>query len=91
MLVQLGLVGLYARQARTAGTLGLVGFVLAFIGANLSMGVSFVDAFAKPVVWPWEDPEYFERTVAALAIFGFRPGLGTVRGGHAQNPALPAG
>ncbi len=28
-----------------------------------------MDAFAKPVVWPWEDPEYFERTVAALAIF----------------------
>jgi uncharacterized membrane protein YciS (DUF1049 family) len=69
VLVQLGLVGLYARQARAAGTLGLVGFVLAFVGVNLSMGASFVDAFAKPVVWPWEDPEYFERTVAALAIF----------------------
>jgi len=49
--------------------LGLVGFVLAFIGVQLSMGSSFVDAFAKPVIWPWEDPEYFERTVAALAIF----------------------
>jgi hypothetical protein len=69
VLVQLGLVGLYARQAGATGTLGLVGFVLAFIGVNLSMGASFVDAFAKPVVWPWEDPEYFERTVAALAIF----------------------
>lgn len=69
VLVQLGLVGLYARQAGTAGTLGLVGFVLAFVGVNLSMGASFVDAFAKPVVWPWEDPEYFERTVAALVIF----------------------
>ncbi len=69
VLVQLGLVGLYARQAGSAGTLGLVGFVLAFIGVQLSMGSSFVDAFAKPVVWPWEDPEYFERTVAALAIF----------------------
>jgi hypothetical protein len=69
VLVQLGLVGLYARQARSVGTLGLVGFVLAFIGVQLSMGSSFVDAFAKPVIWPWEDPEYFERTVAALAIF----------------------
>jgi hypothetical protein len=69
VLVQLGLVGLYARQARSAGTLGLVGFVLAFIGVHLSMGSSFVDAFTKPVVWPWEDPEYFERTIAALAIF----------------------
>ena len=69
VLVQLGLVGLYARQVGVAGTLGLVGFVLAFVGVNLSMGASFVDAFAKPVVWPWEDPEYFERTVAALAIF----------------------
>lgn len=69
VLVQLGLVGLYARQAGAVGTLGLVGFVLAFVGVNLSMGASFVDAFAKPVVWPWEDPEYFERTVASLAIF----------------------
>ncbi len=69
VLVQLGLVGLYARQAGATGTLGLVGFVLAFIGVNLSMGASFVDTFAKPVVWPWEDPEYFERTVASFAIF----------------------
>lgn len=69
VLVQLGLVGLYARQAGAAGVLGLVGFVLAFIGVQLSMGASFVDAFVKPVIWPWEDPEYFERTVASLAIF----------------------
>ena len=87
VLVQLGLVGLYARQAGATGTLGLVGFVLAFIGVNLSMGASFVDAFAKPVVWPWEDPEYFERTVAALAIFA--PGfvLGWVLFGVATHRA----
>ncbi len=87
VLVQLGLVGLYARQAGATGTLGLVGFVLAFIGVNLSMGASFVDAFAKPVVWPWEDPEYFERTVAALAIFA--PGfvLGWVLFGVATHKA----
>ena len=87
VLVQLGLVGLYARQAGVAGTLGLVAFVLAFIGVNLSMGASFVDAFAKPVVWPWEDPEYFERTVAALAIFA--PGfvLGWVLFGVATHKA----
>jgi hypothetical protein len=60
---------------------------LAFIGVNLSMGASFVDAFAKPVVWPWEDPEYFERTVAALAIFA--PGfvLGWVLFGVATHRA----
>lgn len=54
---------------------------------NLSMGASFVDAFAKPVVWPWEDPEYFERTVAALAIFA--PGfvLGWVLFGVATHRA----
>jgi uncharacterized membrane protein YciS (DUF1049 family) len=69
VLVHLGLVGLYARQAGVAGTIGLVGFVLAFIGVSLSMGASFVDAFVKPAVWPWEDPEYFERTIASLAIF----------------------
>ena len=69
VLVQLGLVGLYARQAGAVGTLGLVGFVLAFVGVHLSMGASFVDAFVRPAVWPWEDPEYFERTVASFAIF----------------------
>ena len=87
VLVQLGLVGLYARQAGVVGTLGLVGFVLAFVGVHLSMGASFVDAFVKPVVWPWEDPEYFERTVAALAIFA--PGfvLGWVLFGVATHRA----
>ena len=33
--MQLGLVGLYARQVEKAGWLGLVGFVLAFIGTGL--------------------------------------------------------
>src|SRR5829696_4731036 len=31
VLVQLGLVGLYARQARSVGTMGLVGFVLGWV------------------------------------------------------------
>lgn len=78
VVVQLGLVGLYAPQARAAGILGVIGFVIAFLGVRVSMGPSFVDAFIKPVVWPWEDPEYFERTVGSLAIFGLGFVLGWV-------------
>jgi hypothetical protein len=76
VLVQLGLVGLYAPRARATGVLGLMGFILASAGIQLTMGSSFVFAFARPVVWPWEDPEYFERTVGALAIFGLSFVLG---------------
>jgi hypothetical protein len=78
VLVQLGLVGLYAPQARATGILGLVGFVLGSAGIQLTMGASFVFAFSRPVVWPWEDPEYFERTIGALAIFGLSFVLGWV-------------
>jgi len=38
MLVSLGLVGLYARQSEKVGLPGLIGFILTFVGFNLSAG-----------------------------------------------------
>jgi hypothetical protein len=78
VIVQLGLLGLYAPQANRVGLLGLLGFVLATAGTQLVMGVSFVFAFVRPVLWPWEDPEYFEKTLVSLALFGLTFALGWI-------------
>jgi hypothetical protein len=77
VLMQLGLFGLYARHAKSsAGLLGLIGLALATLGVQLSMGSSFVFAFIRAIVWPWETPEYFEEPLASV----IRLGLGFVLG-----------
>ncbi len=77
VLMQLGLFGLYARHVKAAGgILGLIGLVLATFGVQLSMGSSFVFAFIRAIVWPWETPEYFEEPLASV----IRLGLGFVLG-----------
>ena len=70
VLVQIGLVGLYAPQARTAGILGLVGIFMAFIGARLIMLNSFDTPFARPFVWTSEGftLEEFWGPVAIFAL-----------------------
>jgi hypothetical protein len=65
VLVQIGLVGLYAPRARILGVLGVVGFVLGTIGVRLTMGSSFVFAFIKPIVGPLY-PEFFEEPVVSM-------------------------
>jgi hypothetical protein len=76
VLVQLGLVGLYAPQARAAGILGLVGFVLAFTGGQFLMpGASFVYPFREPYFWPWEiaeelSIEFFGWQIAVAVVLG---------------------
>jgi len=70
VLMQLGLVGLYARQAQAAGIVGLIGLVLATFGVQLSMGSSFVFAFIRAVVWPWETGEYFEEPFGSVVVLG---------------------
>lgn len=50
MLMQLGLVGLYARQMERMAWLGLVGFVLAFIGTAFAGAIQFMVATVIPVV-----------------------------------------
>ncbi len=78
VVVQLGLVGLYAPQARGAGVLGLIGLVLASIGVELTMGSSFVFAFDRPIVFPWETEEYWEEPLAAVLVLGLSFVLGCV-------------
>ena len=41
VVMQLGLVGLYAPKAKAVGILGLIGLVIAFVGIMLTMGASF--------------------------------------------------
>jgi len=68
VVVQLGLIGLYAGQARATGMLGLVGFVLAFTGGQFLMpGASFVYPFREPYFWPWEFAEEL-----AVEFFGWQ-------------------
>ncbi len=78
VVMQLGLFGLYAPQAKEVGILGLIGFVLASIGIQLTMGSSFAFAFDRPIVWPWESEEYWEEPLAAVLVFGLSFVLGCV-------------
>ncbi len=50
MLMQLGLVGLYARQLEKTEWIGLVGFVLAFIGTAFAGAIQFMVATIIPLV-----------------------------------------
>jgi hypothetical protein len=78
VLMQLGLVGLYACRAKAAGNLGLIGLVLATLGVQLSMGSSFVFAFIRTIVWPWETTEYFEEPFGSVILLGLGFVLGCV-------------
>jgi len=68
VLLQLGLVGLYVPRANVVGVLGAVGFFLAFTGAWLTTGISFVDAFAKPSSLPEGEPEEFLGPIARFGL-----------------------
>jgi hypothetical protein len=78
VVVQLGLVGLYAPYARAAGILGLIGLILASVGIELTMGSSFAFPFDRPTVWPWETEEYWEEPLAAILVLGLSFVLGCV-------------
>jgi hypothetical protein len=78
VVVQLGLVGLYAPYAKAAGILGLIGLILASVGIELTMGSSFAFPFDRPTVWPWETEEYWEEPLAAILVLGLSFVLGCV-------------
>ena len=78
VLMQLGLVGLYAFRAKAVGTLGLIGLVLTTFGVQLSMGSSFVFGFIRATVWPWETAEYFEEPFGSVLVLGLGFVLGCV-------------
>jgi hypothetical protein len=91
VLMQLGLVGLYARQVDKAGRLGLVGFVLAFIGTALVGAILFLATAAIPLIAAGA-PAIFDQAMAAPAFivvmlvvgFGFGYvlfGIATMRAG----------
>ncbi|MBA2364577.1 MAG: hypothetical protein H0V86_13700 [Chloroflexia bacterium] len=50
VLLLWALVGLYIRQSDAAGTFGLVAFVVAFFGAALVVGISWLEMFVLPVL-----------------------------------------
>ena len=58
-LLLFGLFGLYVRQVETAGVLGLAGFLAAFAGTVLTVGVFWATAFFAPFVAAG-DPVWFD-------------------------------
>ena len=59
VLILFALVGLYVRQSEEAGVLGVLGFVLAFFGTALVVGVSWALFFVAPSV-ALESPEFLD-------------------------------
>jgi len=69
ILMQLGLMGLYARQVEKTGWLGLVGFILAFIGTAFGGAIQFMSGTVIPLVAA-EAAAIFDqaRTAATFAL-----------------------
>lgn len=75
-----GLIGLYAQQREDAGLMGLIGFIVAFAGTALVVGVGLFVAFVWPVLAA-QAPALFEVTgpifsappvifIVTFALFG---------------------
>lgn len=48
LVLLVGLAGLYSRQSEDGGLLGMVGFLVAFYGTVMAVGVFWADAFVTP-------------------------------------------
>jgi hypothetical protein len=59
VLILFGLVGLHLRQAERAGIVGLLGFLIAFLGTALVVGVTWTLFFVFPSV-AMEAPEFVD-------------------------------
>ena len=84
-----GLVGLYARQAEATGLLGLVGFLVAFLGTALLVGILWSDAFVvptlaveAPTLLGGGPPAAFYPSLVAFALGWGIFGIATLRAGH---------
>jgi hypothetical protein len=81
MLMQLGLVGVYARQVEQTGWLGLVGFVLAFVGTALVSSILLYVSTALPLI-AGEAQTIFDQAatppVFLLPVFVLGFGLGWI-------------
>jgi hypothetical protein len=67
ILMQFGLVGLYARQVEKAGWLGLVGFVLAFIGTGFVETILFMVSTIIPFIAA-QAPTIFDQAMTPPAF-----------------------
>ena len=67
ILMQLGLVGLYARQVEKAGWLGLAGFVLAFIGTGFVESILIMVSTIMPLIGA-EAPTIFDQAMTPPAF-----------------------
>ena len=71
VLIQFGLVGLHLRQAETAGLLSWLGFLIAFLGTALVVGISWALFFVAPSV-AVEAPQFLDtEEVAGPLNVGF--------------------
>lgn len=71
VLILFGLMGLHLRQSEAAGVLGLLGFLLAFLGTALVVGVTWTQVFVVPSV-AVEAPEFLDaEQVAGPVDTGF--------------------
>ena len=84
-----GLVGLYARQAEAAGLLGLVGFLVAFLGTALLVGILWTNAFVvpslaveAPTLLGGGPPVAFYPSLVAFALGWVIFGIATLRAGR---------
>jgi hypothetical protein len=67
ILMQFGLMGLYARQVEKAGWLGLVGFVLAFIGTGFVETILFMVSTIIPFIAA-QAPTIFDQAMTPPAF-----------------------
>jgi hypothetical protein len=66
ILLQFGLIGLYARHADALGRLGLTSFILAFFGASLTSGILFLQSSAVPLIAPRFPPIAYKLLVGPV-------------------------
>jgi hypothetical protein len=68
VLLLWGLIGIYKHQSRSAGTFGLWAFVVAFLGAVLTVGNTWAEVF----VWPTlaqVDPDMMSGSVTDMSSY----------------------
>ncbi len=89
MLLSGGLVGLHARQSEATGLLGLVGFLVAFVGTALLVGILWTNAFVvpslaveAPTLLGGGPPAAFYPSLVAFAVGWVIFGVATLRAGR---------
>lgn len=80
LLLSLGLVGMYLRQINEFGLAGFIVFLLAFLGAAMWTGHSWVNAFLVPVLEEsapavLDDPPSLLMTGVSLSLYPFFLGI----------------